>query len=195
VKEYKYVNKLTTRSKLKRLTWSICWAFLFRPTPRWALHAWRVYLLRCFGATIGEGCRIHPRAIIWAPWNLTLGDYVAIGDSVDLYNVDRIAIGSKVAISQRAFLCTASHDITSLARPLTYAPIEIREHAWIAAEAMIYPGSVVEAGAVLAARAVLRGIATAWTIWAGNPAREVGKRVIIPDCGSTADSLEGFFEP
>jgi putative colanic acid biosynthesis acetyltransferase WcaF len=118
-----------------------------------------------------------------------MGDYVAIGDSVDLYNVDRIAIGSKVAISQRAFLCTASHDITSLARPLTYAPIEIREHAWIAAEAMIHPGAIVNAGAVVAARAVLRGSAPAWTIWAGNPAREVGKRRIVPERGSSAGSL------
>jgi len=165
---------------MRRLLWGVCRALLFRPTPRWALHIWRAALLRWFGAEIGVGCRIDPRARIWAPWNLSLGDFVAIGEHVDLYNVDQIRIGSKTAISQRAFLCTASHDISSLMRPLTLAPIEIGQHAWIAAEAMLHPGATVEEGAVVAARAVLRGRANAWTVWAGNPALEVGKRVIKP---------------
>jgi putative colanic acid biosynthesis acetyltransferase WcaF len=181
VKDYRYVNRLPLTNRLRRLLWGVCQMLLFRPTPRWALHAWRAAILRCFGAEIGVGCRIDPRARIWAPWNLSLGDFVAIGEYVDLYNVDRITVGSKAAISQRAFLCTASHDISSLMRPLTHKPIEIGQHAWIAAEAMLYPGAAVEEGAVVAARAVLRGRAGAWTIWAGNPAREVGKRVLRPE--------------
>lgn len=181
MKEYRYINRLTLANRLKRLLWGVCQTMLFRPTPRWALHAWRASLLRWFGAEIGIGCRIDPRSRIWAPWNLSLGDFVAIGENVDVYNVDRIAIGSKAAISQGAFLCTASHDISSLSRPLTHAPIEIGKHAWIAAEAMLHPGSTVEDGAVVAARAVLRGRAAAWTIWAGNPAHEVGKRTLKPE--------------
>jgi putative colanic acid biosynthesis acetyltransferase WcaF len=181
VKEYRYINRLPLANRLKRLLWGVCRMLLFRPTPRWALHTWRAVLLRWFGAEIGIGCRIDPRSCIWAPWNLSLGDFVSIGENVDVYNVARITIGSKAAISQRAFLCTASHDISSLSRPLTHAPIEIGQHAWIAAEAMLYPGATVEDGAIVAARAVLRGRAAAWTIWAGNPAREVGKRTLRPE--------------
>ncbi|MEY8118855.1 hypothetical protein AB9F26_11380 [Falsihalocynthiibacter sp. BN13B15] len=59
-------------------------------------------------------------------------------------------------------------------------------HCWIAAEAMINPGVVVGEGAVIAARAVLRHEAKPWTIWAGNPAREVGKRRI--DTGPLSDA-------
>lgn len=135
-------------------------------------------LLRGFGARVGAECRIDPSARIWLPANLELGDYVAIGEGADIYCVAPITIGSKVAVSQRTFLCTASHDITSLARPLTHAPITICDHAWIAAEAMVYPGAEVGEGAVIAARAVLRGTATSWGIYAGNPARHVGERTL-----------------
>lgn len=110
-----------------------------------------------------------------------MGDYVAVAEGVDIYSVSRVSIGSKVAISQRAFLCTATHDIKSLTRPLVHAPISISDHVWVAAEAMIHPGVSIAVGAVIAARGVLRNDAPAWTIWAGNPARQVGKRNIERD--------------
>ncbi|ALI53962.1 putative colanic acid biosynthesis acetyltransferase WcaF [Celeribacter marinus] len=161
---------------MSRLLWGTVYGLLFRPTPRWALHGWRRGLLRAFGAQVGTGCRIDPSARIWMPANLRLGDYVAIGEGADIYCVAPITIGSKVAISQRAFLCTASHDITDLARPLTHAPIRIENHAWIAAEAMLFPGAQIGEGAVIAGRAVFRGDAAPWTIHAGNPACQVGTR-------------------
>lgn len=136
-------------------------------------------LLRAFGAEIGNGCRIAPSARIWLPANLELGEYVAIGEGADIYCVARITMGSKVTVSQRAFLCTASHDITSLTRPLNYAPITIGDHAWIAAEAMVLPGAEIGEGTVIAARAVMRGTAAPWTVQAGNPVRQVGIRTIL----------------
>jgi putative colanic acid biosynthesis acetyltransferase WcaF len=163
---------------MSRLLWGAVYMVLFRPTPRWALHGWRRFLLRVFGAKVGQGCRIDPAARIWMPVNLRLGDYVAIGERADIYCVAPITIGSKVAISQRAFLCTASHDITDLARPLIHAPICIKSHAWIAAEAMLLPGTNIGEGAVIAGRAVFRGEAAPWTIHAGNPARQVGTRTL-----------------
>lgn len=180
MKQHKYANQLSAQNKLVRLAWGIVSLFLFRPTPRWALNGWRCTLLRFFGARIGVGCRIDPTARVWMPSNLKLGDYVAIAASADIYCVAPIDIGSKVAISQRAFLCTASHDISALQRPLTCAPIRIDDHAWIAAEAMILPGVRVGEGAVISARAVLRKPAGPWTIHAGNPARHVGERRLAP---------------
>ena len=176
MKELRYVNQLGTRNKATRLLWGMVYRLMFRPTPRWALHGWRRFLLRAFGAQIGTGCRIDPAARIWLPANLRLGDYVAIGEGADIYCVAPISIGDKGAISQRAFLCTASHDITDLRRPLTHAPIHIENHAWIAAEAMVFPGAQIGEGAVIAARAVFQGDAAPWTIYAGNPASKVGTR-------------------
>src|ERR1700741_4633312 len=72
-------------NRLRRLLWNLCWALLFRPSPR-PLHAWRGALLRLFGAKIGPNPRIYPAARIWAPWNLECGDLVAIADQAEIYN-------------------------------------------------------------------------------------------------------------
>ncbi len=41
-------------------------ALLFRPSPR-PMHAWRAFLLRCFGAKIGAHVPRISGARIWAP--------------------------------------------------------------------------------------------------------------------------------
>lgn len=180
MRQHRYVNRLGFGNRLARLTWNVARMLLFRPTPRWAMHGWRRAVLRAFGSRVGAGCRIDPAARIWLPANLHLGDYVAIGAGADIYCVAPITLGSKVAISQRAFLCCASHDISRLDRPLTRAPITVADHAWIAAEAMVLPGVRIGEGAVVAARAVLRHDAEPWSIHAGNPAQRVGTRRLTP---------------
>lgn len=173
-----YADTLGWKLKLRRVLWQLVGNTLFRPTPRGVLHGWRVWILRRFGAHIGSGCRISPSCKIWAPWNLRLGDRVALGDDVDCYCVASITIGSKVAVSQRAFLCSASHDITSLNRPLTFHPIEIEDHAWVCAESFIGPGVTIGEGAVVGARAAAVRDCLPWTTYGGVPARPIGKREI-----------------
>lgn len=178
ITKHKYQSKLSTRSKVARLGWDLTYWLLFRTTPRWALAKWRVFLLRCFGATIGEGCIVSPTCRIWAPWNLELGSLVCLGDDVDCYCVDKITIGSKVAVSQRSFLCTASHEINTYQRALTHAPITIGDHVWICAEAFVAPGVTIDHSAVVAARAVAIRDVAAFEIVGGNPAQVIRKRAI-----------------
>lgn len=177
----RYENRIPKSVLLRRLIWKAVWIIAFRPTPRWALHGWRRQLLRAFGAKIGQGCRIAPSCFVWAPWNLQMGEYSALGDHVDCYTMANITIGSKVAVSQRAFLCTGSHDITSLRRPLITAPIQIGNHAWIAAEAMVFPGVTIGDGAVVGARSVVTRDVPVWTICAGHPCRPIRPRSLAPD--------------
>lgn len=174
----RYRNGFTATSKLRRFTWELVWLLAFRPTPRWALHGWRRFLLRCFGAQIGAGCRIAPSCRVWAPWNLTMGELSALGDQVDCYSMDRITIGSKVAVSQRSFLCAGSHDTRSLARPLVTGPIVIEDHVWIAAESFVHLGVVIHEGAVIGARSVVTQDMPAWSICAGHPCRKIKDRVL-----------------
>lgn len=174
----KYKNKLPLKHKLCRLLWNIAWLTLFRTTPKWCFKGWRVFLLKLFGASIGKGCAIHSTCHIWAPWNMQVGDYVCLSSDVDFYSVERISIGDRVTVSQRSFLCCASHDITSPAMELTYKPITIESQAWIAAQAFIGPGVTIGEGAVVGACAVVTKDVAPWTVVAGNPAREVKKRVI-----------------
>ena len=174
----RYVDTIPRREKFRRLLWELVSTLLFRTTPRWALHGWRRFLLRSFGAKIGPGCRISPSCRVWAPWNLTMGELSVLGDDVDCYTMDRITIGSKVAVSQRAFLCTGSHDVSSLRRPLVTEPIVIGDHCWIAAEAMVMPGVRIGEGAVIGARSLVTKDQPAWTICGGSPCRPIRVREI-----------------
>ena len=140
------------------------------------MHAWRAFLLRCFGATLGKDCHIYPGCRIWAPWNLHCEDVVALADGSEIYNPWMVSIGSHATVSQQAYLCTASHDLDDPAFPMVGKPIVIGGRAWICARATVLPGVTVHEGAVLALGAVATRDLEPWTVYAGNPARPVRKR-------------------
>jgi len=177
-KQFKYVDSIPKQEKALRLLWELVSLLLFRPTPRWILNGWRLNILRFFGAKIGRGCKVAPSCKVWAPWNLTMGDYSVLGDGVDCYAMAKIVIGSKVAVSQRAFLCCGSHDISSYLRPLITREIVIEDHVWICADAFVGPGVVVREGAVIAARAVVVKTVDPYDVVGGNPAVFIKKRHI-----------------
>ena len=163
-------------NKLKRLIWEVVWAVLFRPTPRWCLNGWRCFLLRAFGALIGKGVRIQGGAKVWQPWRLKIGDNSWIDGGVSLYCVDDIKIGSNAVISEGAFICTASHDISSETFNLVTSPIEIGDSAWVCSRATVLPGVKVGAGAIIAAGSIVAKDVERWSIVAGNPAKFIKKR-------------------
>ena len=171
-----YVDRLGRPLKLRRLAWLAADVTLFYPWPYFAGRAFRRWLLRRFGATLADDAVVYPSARVWAPWNLTLGPATVIDRNVYLYTVSPIAIGAQVFVSDGAFLCTASHDITRLDRPLTHAPIAIHDGAWVCAHAFVGPGVTVGEGAVVAARAVVTRDVPPWAIVAGNRARIVAWR-------------------
>ena len=164
--------------RLRRLIWSLTYYVFFRWTPRLFFWKWRLFLLRIFGAKIGGGCKIDPSCFIWAPWNLVLGDLTCLAGEVDIYSVDKVVIGSNVAISQRSFICSASHDISTLSRPLIHKPIFIEDHAWVCAEAFVGPGVRIGEGTIVGARAVVSKNVDSWSVVAGNPAVFIKKRVL-----------------
>ena len=167
----------TLAHRLRRQAWNIVQALLFSTSPR-PLHAWRAWLLRLFGATLGKGCHVYPGVKVWAPWNLKLGSFIGVADGVTLYCMDRIEIGDYAVISQGAYLCGGTHNYNSANFQLLVKPIWIGAHAWICAEAFIHPGVVVPEGVVVGACAVVtKSPAQPWSVYAGNPAIQVGKRV------------------
>jgi len=99
-----------------------------------------------------------------------------LGPQVDCYNVAKVSLGEGATVSQRAFLCTAGHDIHSTDFVLTHKPISIGANAWVAAQAFVGPGVAIGEGAVVAACAVAVKDVKAWEVVAGNPAKKVGQR-------------------
>lgn len=173
-----YRNRHTLKNKIGRALWRIVWLILFRPTPDRFCHIfiyWRAMLLRLFGAKV-KHCAVYSSTTIWAPWNIEIGDMVAVSEDCDLYSVAKISIGDRSTISKGAFLCTASHDVNSPIMELTSAPITIGHDVWVAARAIVLPGITIGDGAVVGAGAIVTKDVAPWTIVAGNPARVVGAR-------------------
>lgn len=171
-----YSDSIDESIKRRRLIWLVVWGVFAKWMPYFVGRTWRMYLLQWFGMTCSGHVNIYPSVKVWAPWNVELGSYVAIDDEVNLYSADRIKIGTKVAISREAFICTASHDITKPNRPLSTAPITICDGVWIGARAIILPGVTIGEGAVIAAGAVVVKDVAPWTVVGGNPATVIKMR-------------------
>ena len=179
-KQY-YIDPLGRSIKIRRLAWLLAWKCFVGWMPYFVGKRWRNFIFRCFGMEMGTHVGIYPTVKIWAPWNVTLASWVAIDDSVNLYSADKIKIGTKVAISREAFICTASHDIAKANRPLVTKPITIEDGVWIGARAIVLPGVTIGEGAVVAAGAVVTKDVPPWAVVAGNPARVVKQRVLDND--------------
>lgn len=172
-------QKYTPHEQVMRVMWAICRPF-FTLSPR-VCFGWRRFLLRLFGAKVGSATNIYNSAIIYMPWNLTIGDHSSIGEWALVYNLGPITIGNKTTISQRVHLCAGTHDFTDPALPLLKPPIDIKDQAWICADAFVGPLVTVGEGAVVGARAVVTKDVEPWAIMAGNPAKFIKTRVLKVD--------------
>lgn len=138
--------------------------------------AWRVLLLRAFGARIGSGCRLKPGLRVKFPWRLQVGDACWLAEDAWLDNLAPIEIGDRVCLSQGCYLCTGNHDFRAPGFGLRLGPITVGSDAWIAARAVLAPGTQVGSGAVVALAAVVSGTVPPGVIVRGNPAVAVGQR-------------------
>lgn len=162
-----------------------------RGAPRWKEALWvaakcmlfltpwpvssrvRASVLRLFGARIGSNVVIRSQLNVWFPWRLDVGDNVWLGEGVMILNLDRVVLEPSVCVSQRAFLCTGSHDYRRDDFALITRPITIRQGSWVAAMAFIGPGVEVGAGSVVAAGSVVFASVPPAVLVKGNPARVV----------------------
>lgn len=175
-----YKNRHSLRFRILRIVWGAVWGIFCSWTPSGLglFYKWREMWLRLFGAKIGRRCHIYPKVKVWQPWRFTMGDDSCLSNGVNIYSVDRIDIGSNVVISEDAFLCTASHDISSSLFELTTAPLRIADNVWVCARAVILSGVKIQTGAVVGCAALVSKDVEPWTVVAGNPAKFIKKRVI-----------------
>ncbi|MEB3310447.1 MAG: putative colanic acid biosynthesis acetyltransferase [Snowella sp.] len=162
---------------LKRLLWFFVGDFLCR-THLIPLSAFKVFILRLFGAEIGQGMVIKPGVKIKFPWRLKVGDHVWIGENAWIDNVAPVIIKNHVCISQDVYLCTGNHDWRDPSFALLTGEIYLEEGSWIAARSVVGPKVKVGRGAVLALGSVASRSLDPMTIYSGNPARPVKERRI-----------------
>jgi putative colanic acid biosynthesis acetyltransferase WcaF len=174
---YTTVNFDRGAGVLKEALWLVVSWLLFRLCP-FSFSALKCFVLRAFGAKVGRGVTIKPQVKITFPWKLRVGVHVWLGEGCWLLNLERIVIGSHVCVSQRAFLCTGSHDFKSPRFDLITRPIMLEDGAWVGAGAWVGPGVKFGSHAVLTAGSVAAKDLEPFGIYRGNPATLVKQRVI-----------------
>lgn len=159
----------------------LLWWFVQGTLFRFSIHnmyGWRRFLLRIFGAKIGQGVQIRATAKFTYPWKVTIGDYSWIGDHTEFYSLDFIHIGSHCTISQNCYLCTGTHNMTDETFGLITKPITIGDGAWVASDVFIYPGVSVGTMGVVAARSTVVRHVPENEVHAGVPAKYLKKRFL-----------------
>ena len=165
----------STGLKIKRGIWSYLIRPLYFLLPCRQL---RILVLRMCGARIGANCNIQHAVDILMPWELELGDYVALAHHTRILNFTKVRIDSMTVISQHAHLCTGTHDTTHPHFELIYKPIHIEAESWIASGAFIAPGVTIGRGCVIGANSVVTKDQPPWSICAGSPCQRLKDRII-----------------
>lgn len=165
--------------------WWLTQATLFGLSPQF-LYGWRRFLLRLFGARIGNGVLIRPSAKITYPWKVSIGDYSWVGDDAVLYSLGEIVIGAHAVISQRSYVCTGTHDCAVPSFDIVARKIVIEDEAWIAADVFVGPGVTIGRGTVVGARSSVWKELPPMVVAMGTPAKPVRKRKSAEDPGPCA---------
>jgi len=136
----------------------------------------KIFLLKFFGAKLGEGVIIKPGVNIKYPWNLKIGDFVWIGEDVWIDNLAHVYIGNNVCISQGAMLLCGNHHYKKSTFDLIIGEITIKDGVWIAARSIVTNNITCKEHSVLLTNSVATNNLEPYNIYRGNPAKSIKKR-------------------
>lgn len=164
-------------SSVARALWFVCGPiFIYNPlNPFSSLKA---IVLRLFGAKIGRSVVIKPRVTIKYPWKLEVGDHVWIGENVWIDNLAEVEIGPHSCLSQGSMLLCGNHNYKKPGFDLIIGDIKLEEGVWIGAHAVVAPGVECKSHSVLSVNSVATTDLKEYTVYQGNPAIEIRKRLI-----------------
>lgn len=112
-----------------------------------------------------------------------IGEYSYINAGTVIYTGNGVRIGRGVLIAANCTLAPTNHEYRSREKTILeqrFMPskggIVIEDDVWIGANCVILDGAVIGRGAVIAAGSVVRGDIESYGVYAGAPARLVGRR-------------------
>lgn len=162
---------------LKRILWFYINALVFK-SSWFPSSAFKVFLLKIFGAEIGKNVVLRHQLNIKYPWFLTIGNDTWIGEQVWIDNLVPVKIGSHVCLSQGAMLLTGNHDYSKSTFDLIVGEIVLQDGVWIGAKSIVCPTVVAGEHSVLTAGSTATKNMEAYFVYQGNPAVKVRKREI-----------------
>jgi acetyltransferase-like isoleucine patch superfamily enzyme len=112
-----------------------------------------------------------------------IGEESRINAGTVIYTGNGVKIGKGVLIAANCTLAPTNHEFERADIPIAaqrFRPsrggILIEDDVWIGANSVILDGAVIRRGAVVGAGSLVREELTPYTVYAGNPLREIGRR-------------------
>lgn len=142
-------------------------------------------VLRCNGGgriSVGRGAEIHHGAMLLAQGGrIEIGAAVSINPYCVLYGTGGLTIGDRVRIAAHCVLIPAGHRFDDPDRPIlgqgvTARGIRIGPDVWLGAGVRVLDGVEIGAGCVIGAGAVVTRSTEPLGVYAGVPARLIGRR-------------------
>jgi virginiamycin A acetyltransferase len=143
-------------------------------------------------STRGTKIVIGPRAVVdsfvkikpaGGMGDVYIGEESHINAGTVIYTGNGVKIGKGVLIAANCTLAPTNHEFERADIPIAaqrFRPsrggILIEDDVWIGANSVILDGAVIRRGAVVGAGSLVREELTAYTVYAGNPLREIGRR-------------------
>lgn len=166
----------TGAGRLKRILWHLVNGLFFNSF--FHFYPFKVFMLKVFGAEVGNNVVIKPRVNIKYPWNLIIGNDVWIGENVWIDSLDKVQIGNNVCLSQGALLLCGNHDFSKQTFDLITGKIILEDGVWIGARSTVCPNVVCHSHSVLSVHSVATKNLDPYTVYRGNPATPVKERII-----------------
>lgn len=160
--------------------WEFVWTVFVRWMPKFC-YRWYLILLKMFGCKISGRPFIAPSCRIYAPWLLTIENKACLGLRSEVYNLGPVTIRERACIAQYVYLCNGTHDLSDERLPLLVGNMEVEKDVFIGAKAIILPGLLIREGSVVGAGAVLTKDTEPYSVYAGNPARYIKRRILKGD--------------
>lgn len=92
--------------------------------------------------------------------------------------LSRQSLSELINHGHTTYLCGGSHDINDLTLGFISAPIVIKDFSWVCANCFIMMGVTIEEGCIIGATASLFKSTEPWSVYGGNPAKFIKKRII-----------------
>lgn len=132
------------------------------------------------GAMIDAFVKIKPAG---GRGDVVIGANSYINSGTVIYSGHGVIIGDDVLIAANCTFAPTNHEFRRRDVPIReqgFQPgrggIVIEDDVWIGANCVILDGAIVHKGAVVAAGSLVRGELSGYTVYGGNPLREIGRR-------------------
>lgn len=136
----------------------------------------RPALARLCGMKCEAGAVLQKGIFYGNPKNVSIGTKSIVCRGAFLDGYDKITIGSNVAIAFQVTFITSTHELGTKERrvgKLSGSPIVVGDGVWIAARAIIGPGTEIGAGSMISAGAALMQSVPANSLVAGVPGKVI----------------------